>query len=221
MLSTLAILKQNSIVLCVLIFIIFFHCIPQRPGGAKRKRDGDGNGEPTGKRSTQQGERQERRERRFAGEQFLRTRPHDRPKKGELMEGEEPVRLVTNYFKLERTPTWNLYMYSVQCEPNVESLGMRRALLRQHHERLGGFIFNGTSVLLSQHLGDVVCLNSRSREEEDYHVKLKFTKVLSLESQEALTILNLIQRSAIRNLNLVLVGRNYHDQAAEVSHFFC
>lgn len=163
----------------------------------------------------------ERRERRQAGEIFLHTRPHDGPKKGQTQPGETQLNLVANFFELTKAPEWNLYMYSVSYEPNIESIGMRRAMLRQHVSTLGGYLFSGTTVFLSNFVGEVQCLNSRSREDVDYHVKLKFTKTVDLQSQEALTILNLIQRSAIRNLNMVLVGRNYFDKGAEVFIIWC
>lgn len=132
------------------------------------------------------------------------------------MANETRVKLKSNYFALEKAPEWKIYKYHVTFDPEVEMAGFRRALLAQHKSELGGYLFDGIQMFATSYHGDLLCLTSRSREEEDYHLQLKFTKSVDMASTEALQILNLINRCAIRELGLVLVGRNYFDEKAKV-----
>lgn len=129
---------------------------------------------------------------------------------------EQPVKLIANYFSLGRTPQWNIFKYHVSFEPEVDMVGFRRALLAQHKEQIGGYLFDGMQIFVTHSLGDVLCLVSKSREGDEYHVTIKLTVAVDLASTEALQFLNLVQRGAMRNLGLVLVGRNYFDEIAKV-----
>ncbi|CAH0716619.1 unnamed protein product, partial [Brenthis ino] len=72
----------------------------------------------------------------------LRTRPESiTSKKGKTG---TPLDLCANYFNVETTPNWSLYQYHVDIQPEEDSTGVRKALLRVHQKTLGGYLFDGT-----------------------------------------------------------------------------
>ncbi|KAL3185909.1 hypothetical protein MRX96_028785 [Rhipicephalus microplus] len=61
-----------------------------------------------------------------------------------------PVKLLSNYFRLLTMPNWAIQQYHVEFAPNIESSRLRSALLRDHRDRFGGsYIFDGMSDLKS------------------------------------------------------------------------
>lgn len=99
---------------------------------------------------------------------------------------------------------------------------LRTALVMQHKEKIGGFLFDGTQLFLTRELQTnqgVLQLESKTRTEEKYTLTLKFTTIVEMDKPESLQILNLILRRATTGLNLNLVGRNYYDAASKVFHF--
>lgn len=49
-----------------------------------------------------------------------------------------PINIVTNYFKLMTRPNWTLYQYRVDVSPEEDRTAVRKALLRDHRNKLGG-----------------------------------------------------------------------------------
>lgn len=101
---------------------------------------------------------------------------------------------------------------------------LRNALVMQHKDKIGGFLFDGTQLFLTRELDTekgIVQFTSKTRTDEVYTLTLKFTKIVEMTEQESLQILNLILRRATKGLELQLVGRNFYDAAARVRlHFF-
>lgn len=101
---------------------------------------------------------------------------------------------------------------------------LRNALIMQHKAEIGGFLFDGTQLFVTRDLGGdhgVVNFTSKnSRTEEIYNLKLQFTKIVQMDEQESLQILNLILRRATGGLKLDLVGRNFYDARSKVDFFF-
>lgn len=96
---------------------------------------------------------------------------------------------------------------------------LRNALVMQHKNKIGGFLFDGTQLFLTRELETdqgVLQLESKTRTDEVYTLTLKFTTVVAMDQPESLQILNLILRRATAGLNLNLVGRNYYDAASKV-----
>lgn len=148
--------------------------------------------------------------------QIIRTRPHDGERS---FKGGERVRLQANYFRLLKTPAWNIYKYHVSFEPEIAMVRLRNAMIMQHKEKIGGFLFDGTQLFLTRELDTergILMLNSETRTQEKYTLKLQFTKVVQMDEPESLQILNLILRRATSGLKLQLVGRNFFDAAAKV-----
>lgn len=94
---------------------------------------------------------------------------------------------------------------------------VRRALLREHRELFGGYIFDGTCLFITKKLAqDVIELTSRRLDESLVKITVKYTNTIEMTDSQALQILNLIMRKSMEGLNLQLVGRNYFDAASKV-----
>ena len=48
-----------------------------------------------------------------------------------------PVRIITNFFKLESAPDWNLYQYRIDFSPTIMSTGLRHILVNKQSNTLG------------------------------------------------------------------------------------
>lgn len=151
--------------------------------------------------------------------EIIKTRPHEGERS---VKGGERVRLQANYFRLLKTPKWNIYKYDVKFEPECLMARLRNALVTQHKARIGGFLFDGTQLFLTRELETeqgVLQLQSTTRTNEVYTLTLKFTTIVEMDKPESLQILNLILRRATNGLKLQLVGRSYYDADAKVFSF--
>lgn len=131
----------------------------------------------------------------------------------------QPVRLQTNYFKVLRRPQWDLFQYHVEFEPLIFLPGLRKMLIAQHQERLGGYLFTGSEIYLTKKADpekDQIELSSESREGDKYTVKMVLVSTVAMQTELSLQILNVILRKAMHGLKLQLVGRNFFDSVAKV-----
>ena len=55
-----------------------------------------------------------------------------------------PQIVLSNYFELTNRPDMHLLQYRVDFLPEVDHIGVRKALLRQHQTALGKYLFDGT-----------------------------------------------------------------------------
>lgn len=154
---------------------------------------------------------------------IIDTRPHDNITKN--ANESNKVKLTANYFRLGKAPTWNIYKYCVTFEPECMMARLRKFLIDQHRDKLGGYLFDGTQLFLTQQLetstDSAVVLKSETRDKEKkFDLTIKFTKIVMMSEDESLQILNLILRRTSQNLNLQLVNRNYFDPAAKVKTIF-
>lgn len=67
----------------------------------------------------------------------------------------QPQKMQANYFPLPNKTDWCLFHYDVKFTPEEDRLFVRRALLRNHRETLGAYIFDGTSMFTSSNLQQV------------------------------------------------------------------
>lgn len=146
---------------------------------------------------------------------IIRTRPQTlATKKGSTG---NPVKLETNYFRLLKKPTWSLYQCHVDFNPDIEVNSVRKGLLREHREKLGGHIFDGTSLhLINRPPEDTLDLISKNRAGEIIQIKIKLIKQISMNDSSSVQILNIIMRKSLEGLQLQLVGRNFFDAVAKV-----
>lgn len=181
-------------------------------GRGKRFRDEGDAGQSSKRPATDSSNVRRRRQL----EEVIHTRPHSNSKQGELRPCDRAVVLRANYFALNRTPEWSIYKYHVTIEPEVLLLGARRFLLYQHKETIGAHIFDGMQIYMLRRLDDKVTFLSRNREDVEFTLILKFTLEVRPDTNDALQILNLVQRRAMQALELKLVGRDYFDPKAKV-----
>lgn len=156
------------------------------------------------------------RKERGSFNEIVKTRPHDGERS---FKGGERIKLQANYFRLLKTPKWNIYKYDVKFEPECMMNRLRNALVMQHKDKIGGFLFDGVQLFLTRELETdqgVLQLESKTRSDETYTLTLKFTTVVAMDQPESLQILNLILRRATAGLKLELVGRNFYDPEAKV-----
>lgn len=147
--------------------------------------------------------------------EIVRTRPeHLETKKGSTG---NVVRITANYFRLKKKPTWCLYQYHVDFDPEVLQVSVRKGLLGVHRNTIGSNIFDGSSLFLTNRLpSDVTELLSKNRNDENIRVIIKFTGQISMNEGRSLQILNILVRKCLEGLKLQLVGRNFYDAMAKV-----
>lgn len=96
---------------------------------------------------------------------------------------------------------------------------MRCGILSNHAAILGtGYLFDGkqlfTTIKFEQ---DVTVLQSRSKQDIDYKITIKFVGFISPAEQRFMQVLNLILRRSMKGLHLEQVGRNLFDPQARVN----
>ncbi|XP_046997505.1 piwi-like protein Siwi isoform X1 [Schistocerca americana] len=160
------------------------------------------------------------RGRKVVSSEALKLRPEHLPTK----KGTSGIRttILTNYFKLETHTDWRLFQYRVDFAPEEDNTFVRKALLRVHKKRLGGFIFDGTVMFTSSRLSPdpnaVLELTSeRKSDGAKIQIHIKFVGDLALGDYHYLQFFNILMRKCLGSLKLQLVGRNYFDAAARIS----
>jgi aubergine len=129
-----------------------------------------------------------------------------------------PVTLTANYFRLLRSPQWNIYQYRVDFAPDIEHMMVRKGLIGSQKENFGGYLFDGTMLFLTRKLpNESTELYSTRRDGEQIRITVKFVGEISMTNGTALQILNLILRRAMEGLKLQLVGRNFFDAVAKIN----
>lgn len=145
----------------------------------------------------------------------INTRPHDNPTS--YAGNDDRIIVQANYFPLvtrNATTVWSIYKYHVTFEPEVELRGLKSALVGQHKNVIGGYLFDGAQLFTTRPLhggGRDIVFTSESREQNTYQVKCTFTNLVRMNEKESLQVLNLILRRNMNSLNLQLVGRNFYD----------
>lgn len=71
-----------------------------------------------------------------------------------------PVELITNYFPITSYANWALYQYRVDFYPEEDFIRTKKKLLNQHHEYLGGYLFDGTMLFSPKKFNPDVSLTS-------------------------------------------------------------
>ncbi|XP_058800453.1 WASH complex subunit 4-like [Phymastichus coffea] len=134
----------------------------------------------------------------------------------------DPIELTANYFKLVSAPDWCLYQYRVDFEPEEDRKVVCKALLRQHKETLGAYIFDGTVLYTTNEYPEPLELSSE-RQSDQQMVLIKLRKVgdMTRGDHHYIQFFNIIMRKCLDYLQLQLVGRNYFDakNKAEVKQY--
>lgn len=146
---------------------------------------------------------------------FRATRPNKKPQS--YRDGHR-IQLSANFFRLPKLPEWSIYKYQTEFEPECLLARLRNAMIAQHKDQIGGFIFDGVQLFVTRELpNEVTVFESRAKDETVYKITCKFTKVVSPNSRDYIQVLNLILRRANAALNWKLVNRSYYDANAMVN----
>ncbi|XP_075745432.1 piwi-like protein 1 [Rhipicephalus microplus] len=128
-----------------------------------------------------------------------------------------PVKLLSNYFRLLTMPNWAIQQYHVEFAPNIESSRLRSALLRDHRDRFGGsYIFDGMSDLKSatrlEH--KVTELYSQRRTDgAQIRITVKHVQELAPNNPELLRIFNTQMRRNLESMQFVQIRRQFFNAA--------
>lgn len=150
---------------------------------------------------------------------IISTRPDNAPSK----QGKSgmPVELVTNYFRILKKPTWQLYLYRVDFSPEIEIRSLKAGMLHQQIKPFGTSLFDGTMLYLMVKLDKDVTefMTKSNRDEQPYQIKVKFVGLVDPDTHQYLHVWSVLLRKCEKTLGLQLVGRNYYDPFAKVRFF--
>ena len=62
---------------------------------------------------------------------------------------------MANFFELIRRPDMHLLQYRVDFVPELDHLGLRKKLVREHEATLGKYLFDGTLLYVIKRLPEV------------------------------------------------------------------
>lgn len=123
---------------------------------------------------------------------------------------------------MQKPPNWTIYQYRVDFDPDVDNTRLRRGLLSEHRQLLGGYIFDGTVLFCTTKFKEianspnVLELLTKSRAGENIQIKIKSVGTVEAADNQQFQVLNLILRRALEGLQLQLVSRNFFDPQAKV-----
>ncbi|XP_074493451.1 piwi-like protein 2 isoform X2 [Sebastes fasciatus] len=111
-----------------------------------------------------------------------------------------------------------VYQYHVTFTPNVESMGMRFGMMKDHRPTTGEVVaFDGSILFLPVKMKDVVLLKSvRRTDNEEIQIKVQMTKILPPNSDLCIPFYNVVLRRVMKIIGLKLVGRNHYDPESAV-----
>lgn len=126
----------------------------------------------------------------------------------------DPVRLVSNLYKLNRTTNFHLYQYHVYFNPEVPSKGMRRSMLKEHTDILGSiYMFDGMILFLPIRLENEATevFSVRKTDESRIMITIKFTNEIPPTDPTCLQLYNIIFKRILTQNKMRAIGRNYYN----------
>ncbi|XP_065212206.1 piwi-like protein Siwi isoform X2 [Planococcus citri] len=190
----------------------------QRSGGNGSSNGGNGNGNGNG--GDKAVGRYNIRGGRYIDGQTLHSRPESvrETKKGASGQG---TKIQANLFRLTMNPNWTLNKYHVDFNPPEDRTRMRKIFLREHREKLGQYLFDGSTIFSSH----ILCPNNQSlelfsqRQSDNENIRITIKPVGTVEpgDYQRLQVFNIIVRECLSRMNLQLIKRNYFDKEAAVS----
>jgi len=126
-----------------------------------------------------------------------------------------PIPVTSNYFELIKRPDMHLLQYRVDFTPDVDHIGVRKALIRVHENVLGKYLFDGTLLYNVTRLPQPLELHSK-RVSDGSDVMVSFRLVGEIHKEDATytSVMNIILRRCLGMLNLTMWKRDYYDPAA-------
>ncbi|KAI5613348.1 piwi-like protein 2 isoform X1 [Silurus asotus] len=128
-----------------------------------------------------------------------------------------PVSIASNYIPIQ-CHNEAVFQYHVTFTPNVESVGMRFGMMKDHRSTTGDVVaFDGSILYLPKRLEDVVHLKAERRTDNlEIDIKVQMTKILPPHSDLCIPFYNVVLRRVMKILGLNLIGRNHYDPKSAV-----
>ncbi|XP_037028575.1 protein piwi-like [Bradysia coprophila] len=124
-----------------------------------------------------------------------------------------PVSLVSNYFRVAKRSTLELYLYRVDFTPAIKNKVFQGGLLHGQMKNYGLYFFDGTMMYMMAKLEkDVTEYDVKgNKDDQHYAIKIKLVGLVPPDTYQYLHVWALLLRKCERALGLQLVGRNYYD----------
>lgn len=125
-----------------------------------------------------------------------------------------PVQLVSNLFKMNRTTNFHLFQYHVSFNPEVPSKGMRKSMLREHTELTGSIhMFDGMILFLPIRLENesTEVFSIRKTDQARIRITIRFTNEIPPTAPTCLQLYNIIFKRILTQNKMRLIGRNYYN----------
>ncbi|XP_021166031.2 piwi-like protein 2 [Fundulus heteroclitus] len=129
-----------------------------------------------------------------------------------------PITIGSNYL-IVSCKNEAVYQYHVTFTPNVESMGMRFGMMKDHRSTTGEVVaFDGSILYLPVKMKDEVVLKSvRRTDDQAIEIKIQMTKILPPNSDLCIPFYNVVFRRVMKIIGLKQVARNhYHPENAIV-----
>lgn len=190
----------------------------ERPGTSFDRFSARGRGAgriKTQSRGGRRGVKEKRKERPEFFDQ-IETRPRNLDSKTGA--NNQIVHLKANFFKVSTSKQFRVTQYRVDFPRDVANPGVKRYLIQQHQSSFGSFLFDGSNVLflLVPLPNERTEIPSMTRDGQNCRLTIRKTRSIDFTDSNYLQILNLVQRDAMRALNLQLIGRDFYDAEAKV-----
>lgn len=130
------------------------------------------------------------------------------------------IELTANYFPIKQKPGSEIHEYSVKVEPTVDDKKTRLRLIASVKERIGSYIYSGANILYTfQRINETSTQFEWQAELESkrYVLLIDHRGKIDLTSGEALQVMNILLRRAMKGLELQSVGRHLFDAKSAVS----
>ncbi|XP_061673769.1 piwi-like protein 2 isoform X2 [Syngnathoides biaculeatus] len=128
-----------------------------------------------------------------------------------------PITIGSNHIPIQ-CKNKAIYQYHVTFTPNVESMSMRFAMMKDQCSTTGEVMaFDGSILYLPLQLKDEVVLKSlRRTDNEEIKIQIQMTKILPPNSDLCIPLYNVVLRRAMKILGFKLVRRNHYDPESAV-----
>jgi len=145
---------------------------------------------------------------------------HTRPaqltsKKGD---GGTPFKCVTNYFRIDKRPGWNLLQHRVDFKPEEDETKFRKILVNSQRGTVftKPFIFDGTMLFTTQRFEPPKVITCKNEKNGQVHeVTIRLVGEVSDKEYHYTQLMNILLRKTMEELKLVELGRNYYDPQAK------
>jgi aubergine-like protein len=129
-----------------------------------------------------------------------------------------PISMVTNYYKMLKVPSWNLYQYHVYFDPLIDEKRVKFKILKANQNVLGAYMYNGTNLYTSTKLeGEAKEFAAQTKTGQVIQVTIKDTGKVEAGDPCYGYFYNGILRRVLFGMELEELGRNFYDRHAAIA----